>query len=197
MYPLKTYANQPISIVAFGDSLTAGYLLQSHQAFPKRLEKSLKDKGYNVNIINSGVSGDTTSAGLSRLDWSIPKNTHAVIIELGANDVLRGIPPTQTKQNLDKIIQKLKSKNIEVLLTGMKAPKSYGDEYVKNFRNIYSNLSKKYDTLLYPFFLKGVALKSEYNLSDGIHPNPEGVDIIVKNILPFVEQLIARVEKKN
>lgn len=186
-------AKDEIVIVAFGDSLTAGFLLPKKHSFPSQLEKALKKKGYNARVLNAGLSGDTTLGGLARLDWSVPQNADAVIIELGANDALRGLDPKLTKETLDQIIQKLKKSGQKILLTGMEAPRGYGDDYVKAFSRIFPSLAKKHDILLYPFFLKGVALKSKYNLPDGMHPNSEGVQLIVKNMMPIVEQLIEQV----
>lgn len=183
-----------IVIAAFGDSLSAGYQLPQPLAFPNQLEAALKDKGYNVQVLNAAVSGDTTSGGLARLDWSLPKNVDAVILELGANDALRGLDPAHTKVTLDKIVTALKARNVEVLIAGMEAPRGLGKDYVEAFRALFKDIATKYDTLFYPFFLEGIALDPKYNLSDGMHPNGEGVGIIVRNILPSVEQLIARVK---
>lgn len=194
IFTVNAHAKKQIQIVAFGDSLTAGYQLPPSASFPAQLEKTLKTKGYDIKITNAGVSGDTTNGGLARFDWAIPDNTDIVILELGANDALRGISPEQTKQNLDKTLHKLRSKGIIILLAGMKAPGSLGEEYTKAFDQIYPDLAKKYNISLYPFFLEGVALRPKLNLSDGIHPNREGVAIIVKNILPHIEALIKQVD---
>ena len=190
------FGKDQINIVAFGDSLTAGYQLPGDQSFPSQLERELKASGYNVKVSNSGSSGDTTSGGLARLDWSVAPGTDIVILELGANDVLRGITPDVTRKNLEKIISKLVGRGIRVLLAGMKPPTSYGPEYERQFGKIYSDLARKYNLVLYPFFLEGVALKPELNLSDGLHPNAKGVLIIVKNILPSVVKLIKDFQKK-
>jgi acyl-CoA thioesterase I len=186
----------PVRIVAFGDSLTAGYRLPPNEAFPVQLEAALKAKGLNVEVANAGVSGDTTAAGLARFDWSIPEGTDAVILELGANDALRGVSPTQTRKNLDTIMKKLSERKIEVLIAGMKAPKSLGDEYEAQFEPIYPDLAGTYGALRYPFFLEGVVLNPKLNLDDGMHPTGEGVGVIVLYIMPSVEQLIARVVAK-
>ena len=191
----NAHAQQPISIVALGDSLVAGYELPKEKAFPKQLEKALQARGYKVTVQNAGVSGDTAAAGLARLDWAVPKNTDAVIVELGANDALRGIDPKQTFQTLDTLLQKLKAKNVEILLAGMHTPQSYGPEYANAFAQMYPDLAKKHDVLLYPYFLDGVALKPEYNLPDGLHPNAKGVEIIVERILPTVETLLKKVQQ--
>lgn len=187
---------RPIRIVAFGDSLTAGYMLPPSDAFPVQLSKALEAKGAHVDIANAGVSGDTTAAGLERFDWAIPDGTEAVILELGANDALRGIDPDETRKNLDAILARLKTRNIDVLLAGMAAPKNWGKEYEARFATIYTDLAAKHDVLLYPFFLEGVALDAKLNLQDGLHPTGQGVGVIVVNILPQVEALIERVRAR-
>jgi acyl-CoA thioesterase-1 len=184
---------EPVRIVAFGDSLTAGYLLSPDDAFPHQLAVGLKARGHAVEIINAGVSGDTTAGGLQRLDWSVPDGTEAVILELGANDALRGMPPEEARDNLDAIVTRLKARGIEVLIAGMQAPKNWGEDYRQAFDLIFRELSTRHDTLLYPFFLDGVALDPALNLDDGLHPNAKGVARIVERILPVVEELIARV----
>ncbi len=186
-----------IKIVAFGDSLTAGYRLAPDQAFPVRLAAKLKAAGHDVTVANAGVSGDTTAGGLARIDWAVPDDTDAVILELGANDALRGLDPAAARKNLDAIITRLKAKGAEVLLTGMRAPTNYGQEYVAAFDPIFPELAAKYDLLLYPFFLDGIALDAALNLDDGIHPNARGVDVIVGRIMPKVEELISRVKKRH
>lgn len=187
---------KPIKIIAFGDSLTAGYQLPASQAFPAQLQKALTEKNYNVDVINAGVSGDTTSAGLARLDWSIPDDTDAVIVELGANDYLRGIDPDIIRANLDKILSRLKEKNVAILLAGMLSPQNWGADYEARSKSIFPTLAAKYDAIHYPFFLEGIARNPKLNLSDGLHPNPQGVGVIVKNILPSVETLVANVLQK-
>lgn len=189
--------NRTIQIVAFGDSLTAGYRLTPDQAFPVRLAAKLKARGHDVAVANAGVSGDTTAAGRARLDWSIPDGTDAVILELGANDALRGLPPDQARANLEAMITSLKAKGAEILLAGMRAPRNYGPEYTDAFDRIFPELAARHDLLLYPFFLDGIALDAKLNLDDGIHPNARGVDVIVDGILPKVEELIARVKKRH
>lgn len=186
-------AAEPVRIVAFGDSLIAGLGLTVEETFPARLETALKAKGYDVLVMNAGVSGDTASAGFSRLDWSIPADTQAVILELGGNDALRGISPVVTRAALDAAIRRLKERKIEVLLAGMRAPPNLGAEYVAAFDRIYPELAKAHDLILYPFFLEGVAANLRVNQPDGVHPAGAGVEIIVRRILPSVEALIARV----
>ncbi len=186
----------PVRIVAFGDSLTAGFQLAPSEAFPVQLEKALRERGHKVVVTNAGVSGDTTAAGLARFDWAIPDDTEAVILELGANDGLRGVPPEAARANLDKILSRLESKNIDILMSGVPAPTNWGEEYKASFDPMYSDLAEKYGALLYPFFLEGVALDPALNLPDGLHPNAKGVGIVVSRILPKVEELIARVKAK-
>lgn len=188
-------AAEPLRIVALGDSLTAGYGLPADVAFPARLQKALRAKGYNVTIVNAGVSGDTTTGGLDRLAWSVADGTGGVILELGANDALRGVDPKVTKDTLEKILDALAKRRIPVLLAGMQAPRNMGAAYVKAFDAIYPALAAHYDVVFYPFFLAGVATDPKLNQADGMHPNPQGVDVIVKRMLPSVEQLIARAKK--
>lgn len=190
------HASDPIRIVVLGDSLVAGFNIPQKDAFPAQLERALKVRGYAVDVINAGVSGDTTSAGLDRLQWAIPDKTDAVILELGANDALRGLSPAHAKGNLDKIIKALKARGSEVLLAGMAAPRNLGPEYVDTFDAMYADLAKTHGLLFYPFFLEGIVLNSALNLGDGIHPNAKGVAEITRRILPTVEQLIARVRAK-
>lgn len=180
-------------MVVLGDSLSAGYGLPASAAFPERLALALKAKGIQVAMINAGVSGDTASGGLGRLDWSIPEGTEAVILELGANDALRGLDPTLTKTALDSALAKLRERKIAVLLAGMLSPRNMGPDYAKSFDAIYPALAAKYGTVFYPFFLEGIAGDAKLNLPDGLHPTAAGVDVIVKNILPKVEELIAKV----
>jgi acyl-CoA thioesterase I len=186
----------PIRIVAFGDSLTAGFNLSPTDAFPAQLEKALKAKGRQVEVINAGVSGDTTAAGLERFDWAIPNGVDAAIVELGANDGLRGQPPEQARKNLDTILGRMKARNIEVLLAGIPAPRNWGEAYVKAFDPMFAELAATHGALLYPFFLDGVALKPDLSLPDGLHPNAKGVAIIVERILPKVDELIERAKAK-
>jgi acyl-CoA thioesterase-1 len=187
-------ADQPVRIVVLGDSLVAGFGLPSTQAFPAQLERALRARGHAVEVINAGVSGDTTAGGLQRVGWVLPDHTDAVILELGANDALRGLDPGRAKSNLDRIIAAIKERGAEVLLAGMMAPRNMGQDYVRAFDAIYPELAAKYGILLYPFFLDGVALNAKLNIGDGLHPNEEGVGRITVRILPLVEQLIARVD---
>jgi acyl-CoA thioesterase I len=189
-------ASREIVIVALGDSLTAGYQLPPDASFPSQLEKALTSRGANVKVINAGVSGDTAADGLARLDWSLPDNADAAIVELGANDSLRGIPVSETTRVLDSLLAKLKERKLPVLIAGMEAPRNWGPDYVTAFRAMYVDLAGKYDAALYPFFLDGVALDSGLTLPDGLHPTAKGVGRIVERILPSVEDLIARVKKK-
>jgi acyl-CoA thioesterase-1 len=186
----------PVRIVAFGDSLTAGYMLAPSEAFPEQLAAALKAKGHAVEIANAGVSGDTTAAGLARFDWAIPEGTEAVIVELGANDALRGIDPDVTRANLDTILTRLRERDIAVLLAGMRAPKNYGKDYEARYESIFSDLAAKHGALLYPFFLDGVAMDARLNQPDGLHPTAAGVGVIVQGILPKVEELIGRVRER-
>jgi acyl-CoA thioesterase-1 len=181
---------KPLKLVVLGDSLSAGLGLSAAAAFPARLQKALETKGIKVEMINAGVSGDTASGGRDRLDWSVPDGTEAVILELGANDGLRGTDPAVTRAALSDILTRLKARKIAVLLCGMLAPPNYGQEYAARFNAIYQELSKSFGVPLYPFFLEGVAADARLNQPDGLHPTAEGVDVIVKNILPMVEALL-------
>ena len=182
--------DKPIKMVVLGDSLSAGLGLPAASAFPARLQKALKDRGIDVDMINAGVSGDTSSGGRDRLDWSIPEGTQAVIVELGANDALRGIDPKITRAALTDIVSRLKGRGIAVMLCGMLAPPNYGSDYADRFNTIYPDLAKAFDVPLYPFFLAGVAADAKLNQADGIHPTAAGVDIIVNNMLPTVETFL-------
>jgi acyl-CoA thioesterase-1 len=189
----QAQAETPIKLVVLGDSLSAGYGLMAEAAFPARLQKALRDKGIKVDILNAGVSGDTTSAGRDRLDWSIPNGTEAVIVELGANDALRGLDPKVTRAALEDIVKQLQARKIAVMLAGMVAPPNYGPDYAARFDPIYVDLAKAYDVPLYPFFLDGVAGEARLNQADGLHPTAEGIDIIVARILPAVEAFLTKV----
>jgi acyl-CoA thioesterase I len=182
----------PIRLAVLGDSLTAGHGLPAAAAFPVRLQQALKDNGIDADILNAGVSGDTTADGLNRLDWSIPEGTQAVIIELGANDMLRGIDPKVSRAALEKILEKLKQRRIAVMLCGMYAAPNFGPDYQKSFDAIYPELAKQFDVPLYPFFLDGVASDKSLNQADGIHPTAAGVDVIVKRILPSVADFVRK-----
>jgi acyl-CoA thioesterase-1 len=184
---------KPIKMVVLGDSLSAGFGLSASAAFPQRLQKALNSKGIDVDIINAGVSGDTSSGGRDRLEWSVPEGTRAVLVELGANDALRGIDPAVTRAALADILTRLKGRNISVLLCGMLAPPNYGSDYSARFNAVYPELAKSFGVPLYPFFLEGVASEARLNQRDGIHPTAEGVDVIVKNILPTVEAFLGTI----
>jgi len=197
MRPLAAAAaDRAVRIVALGDSLTAGLGLPADQAFPAKLEQALRAKGLAVEVTNAGVSGDTASSGLARLDWSIPEGTDAVIVELGANDMLRGVDPKITRHALEGIVRRLADRRVAVLLAGMRAAPNLGPDYGRDFEAIYSELAARNDLLLYPFFLDGVAGEVELNQRDGLHPTAAGVDAIVARILPKVEELVSRVRDK-
>ncbi|CAG0911217.1 unnamed protein product, partial [Cyprideis torosa] len=169
-----------LKIVVLGDSLVAGYQLQQGEGYPDKLQAALDAKGINdVEIIGAGVSGDTTSGGLARLDWSVPEDTSAVLLQLGANDSLRGLPPESSRKNLIAMIERLQERGIKVALFGMLAPPNMGEDYAKAFNPIYAELATKYEVPLYPFFLDGVLTNPEFLLEDAIHPNPRGVEIMV------------------
>ncbi|OAF17431.1 arylesterase [Bradyrhizobium neotropicale] len=189
-------AAKPIRLVVLGDSLSAGLGLPGQEAFPARLQKALQDKGVGVDMTNAGVSGDTSSGGRDRLDWSVPEGTEGVIIELGANDALRGIEPDLTRAALSDIVARLKARKIAVMLCGMLAPPNYGPDYAARFNSIYPDLAKKFDVPLYPFFLEGVAADAKLNQADGIHPTAAGVDIIVKNMMPTVEAFLGTISEQ-
>ncbi len=184
---------RPIKIVVLGDSLSAGLGLPASSAFPQRLQKTLESKGIAVDIINAGVSGDTSSGGRDRLDWSVPDDTQAVILELGANDALRGTDPAVTRSALSDILTRLKAREIAVLLCGMVAPPNYGSDYSARFNAIYPDLARSFGVPLYPFFLEGVAADAKLNQADGLHPTAEGVDVIVRNILPTVQAFLGTI----
>jgi acyl-CoA thioesterase I len=186
-------AAKPVKMVVLGDSLSAGLGLSASAAFPAQLQKALEIKGISVDMINAGVSGDTSSGGRDRLDWSVPEGTEAVIVELGANDALRGIDPIVTRAALTDILTRLKARRVAVLLCGMVAPPNYGSDYSARFNAIYPDLAKSFGVPLYPFFLEGVAADASLNQADGLHPTAEGVDVIVKNILPTVEAFLGAV----
>lgn len=188
-------AERPLKIVAFGDSLTAGLGLPAQSSFPSRLEQALRAKGHNVFVENAGVSGDTASGGLARLDWSVPDDADAVILELGANDALRGVDPAITRRSLEAIVARLQARGISVLLAGMRAPRNLGFDYVREFDAIYPELAAKYGLVFDPFFLEGVATEAALNQADGLHPSAAGVDAIVARILSKVEELLSRAAK--
>lgn len=183
----------PIKLVALGDSLTAGYGLGPSEGFVPRLTAALKAKGRDVQIANAGVSGDTASGGAERVDWSVPDGTHGVIVELGANDMLRGMDPKITRAAITRLLDRLKARNIPVMLAGMRASPNLGPDFGKAFESIYVDLSKARGLVLYPFFLEGVVGDRSLNLPDGIHPNAKGIDVIVKGILPSVERFLDQI----
>lgn len=189
--PAADAADRPLRIIAFGDSLTAGYGLPASASFPAQLQKALETTGRKIVIENAGVSGDTTQAGLDRLDWSIGDGIDGVIVELGANDALRGLDPAQTRSALDQIIVRLKARKIPVMLAGMRAPPNMGADFQQRFDSIFPDLAREHGLILYPFFLDGVASRRELNQNDGIHPTADGIKLIVERILPSVERFIA------
>ncbi len=179
-----------INLVGFGDSLMAGYQLAPGEGFPEKLQAALKADGKDVSVANAGVSGDTTTGGLARIDWSVPDGTDGVILELGANDALRGIPPEESEKNLDQMITRLKERGIAVLLVGMMAPPNMGGDYAERFNPIYRKLAEKHGVALYPFFLDGVVLDAGLKLEDGMHPNAKGVDVMVEKMKPAITQFL-------
>ena len=180
----------PVRILAFGDSLTAGYGLPEGDGFVPQLQRALQKMGREVTVINGGLSGDTTAGGLSRLDWMLAEKPEFVILELGANDMLRGLSPDEARANLDATIKRIKDSGAKLLLAGMLAPRNLGADYQARFDSIYPDLAKAHGVALYPFFLDGVAAKPELNQQDGLHPTKEGVAVIVGNILPYVAKLL-------
>ena len=186
-------SSDTIHLVALGDSLTAGYGLAPNDGFVPQLQAALAARGVQVKVHNGGVSGDTSAGGLARFDWVMVPEAKAVIIELGANDMLRGIAPEVTEKNLRALIEKSQKRGLEVMLVGMYAAPNLGAVYGDKFNRLYSDLARQYGLVFYPFFLDGVAANPRLNLADGIHPNADGIKIIVKNILPTVEKLLARI----
>ena len=189
-------AAKPVRIIAFGDSLTAGYLLPDADGFAPKLQAALQAQGHDVEVINAGVSGDTTTGGLARVDWTFADGADAAILEFGANDMLRGIDPTIAEANIGKMLEALKARHVKVLLAGMRATPSLGKAYADAFDPIYPALAKRYDVPLYPFFLEGVLGDRDKHLADQLHPNVAGVDTIVTNILPSVDALLKSVDPK-
>lgn len=190
----KSAPNQSssVKVIAFGDSLFAGYGLPPGQSLPAQLEQRLRADGFDVQIVNAGVSGDTTATGLARFEWAIPDDADAVIVELGANDALRGISPDEARRNLEAILVKLQARKLPVLLAGMKALSNWGDEYREAFDPIYPDLARRFGTLLYPFILEGVVQNAKLNQPDGLHPNAAGVARIVEQMKPMVAELIEK-----
>ena len=193
--PPASAADGPIrTIMAFGDSLTSGYGLPPADAFPVKLEAALRARGHAVRVINAGVAGDTTAGGRARLTWMLADKPDAVILELGANDGLRGLDPAETLANLRAIMEQLKAADLPVLLAGMRAPPNLGRDFGAEFDTIFATVALEYDALFYPFFLEGVAARPTLNQNDGIHPNSAGVAIVVERIIPSVEALLSRVQ---
>ncbi len=188
---------EPLQIVVLGDSLAAGYGLGPGDGFTDKLQAALRARGHDVAVANAGVSGDTSSGGLSRLDWSVPDGTGLVILELGANDMLRGISPDITEKNLDAMLARLQARNIAVLLAGMRAAPNLGPDYQKAFDGLYPRLAEAHGVPFYPFFLDGVAGNAALNQADGMHPNAAGVDLIVERILPAVEKAVASLPRNS
>lgn len=189
-------AQAPVRLVALGDSLTAGYNLPASEAFPAQLEAALRERGHDVTIINAGVSGDTASGGRDRVDWSVEDGTDGVILALGANDMLRGLDPARTRAALAATIARLQERDIAVLLAGMMAGRNLGPDFAQAFDAIYPDLAEENGVMLYPFFLDGVAGEAALNLDDGIHPNAEGVAVMVERMLPTVEAFIAEIRDR-
>jgi len=189
----RAKASQPVSVLALGDSLTAGYGLAAADSFPSQLEKALQAKGRAVRLVNAGVSGDTSAGGLARLDWALADKPQAAIVALGANDGLRGLDPAKMEANLDAIVAKLQAAGIKVLLAGMEAPPNLGSDYGRAFRGAYTRVAERHKVALYPFFLDGVAANPALNQKDGMHPTAPGVAVIVRRMLPAVEKLLDQV----
>lgn len=193
---IEAAAAKPLRVLAFGTSLTQGYNLPPGSDFTAVLQARLRSKGYDVLVINAGVSGDTSAGGLARLEWTLAENFDGAIVELGSNDALRGLDVAQTRRNLDEIVAALKKRGIVVLLTGMKAPRNLGPEYVTEFDALFPALAKKHGVLFYPFFLEGVAADLKLNQADGIHPNEQGTQVVVRGILPYAQKLIEQINSK-
>ncbi|MGE5476925.1 MAG: arylesterase [Bacteroidales bacterium] len=181
---------ESLRILALGDSLTAGYGVAADAAFPVQLERALRAEGYDVTVLNAGVSGDTTAGGRARLDWALADKPQVAIVELGANDGLRGLDPKLTEQNLDAILTRLRADGVRVLLTGMRAPPNYGPDYAQSFAALFPRLAERHKVAFYPFFLDGVARDPRLNQPDGLHPTRDGVAEIVRRILPSVRAVV-------
>lgn len=197
LFPGRIATAETVRILALGDSLSAGYGLMRADSFPDQLERALRKDGLDVTVVNGGVSGDTSAGGLSRLDWALSEGFDAVIVELGANDGLRAIEPSETYKNLDAILAKLKERKLAVLLAGMYAPPNLGPEYGKEFAQVYRSLAEKYNVVFYRFFLEGVAPYPELNQEDAIHPNSQGVGVVVNRILPYVKTMLEKLKAEN
>ncbi|KIH76021.1 hypothetical protein GFER_13940 [Geoalkalibacter ferrihydriticus DSM 17813] len=183
---------ETLRLAVLGDSLTAGYGLAPEEAFPARLEKALREQGCAVRVINAGVSGDTSAGGLARLEWTLADEPHIVLVNLGGNDTLRGLAPEHTRANLDAILTRLRERGVQPILAGMRAPRNFGRDYYIPFDALYPSLAEKHDVPFYPFFLEGVAGVPELNLPDGIHPNAQGVEEIVRRILLVVKDVVTQ-----
>lgn len=191
LLPLLVSAQPPtLRVTVLGDSLSAGYRLEAGADFPAQLERALQQRGHAVEVVNAGVSGDTTAGGRARLDWTLADRPDLVLVELGGNDALRGIDPGETRRNLDAILSRLGESGVKVLLAGMRAPRNLGRSYYSKFDLLYTDLARRHGVPLYPFFLEGVAGEPALNLDDGIHPNAAGVQEIVRRILPQVEETL-------
>jgi acyl-CoA thioesterase-1 len=185
-------AAEPAKILVLGDSIAAGFGLPPEEAFPARLESKLRAAGHDVRVINAGVSGDTTAAGLARLDWALGARPDFAVVELGGNDMLRGVDPAETRRNLDAILTRLKAARVPALILGMKAGRNLGADYVKAFDALFPELAEKHNAELYPFVLDGIALESAHNQGDGIHPNERGVAVLVDQVTPYMVRLLQR-----
>lgn len=184
--------DEPPRIVAFGDSLTAGYGLDPSQSYPALLQKRLDEKGYQYQVINSGLSGDTSAGGVRRLDWALQGPVKFLILELGANDALRGQPVTPMKENLANIIKRAQSRKVTVILAGMEAPPNYGADYTRSYREVFKDLAREYDLPLIPFFLEGVGGVANLNQGDGLHPNVKGTEAVMENVWRVLEPVLAQ-----
>jgi acyl-CoA thioesterase-1 len=190
--PSATPARSLPKIVALGDSLTAGYGLSLHESYPSLLQEQLKRDGFDYEVVNAGISGDTTAGGLSRLDWALEGDVRVVILELGANDILRGLPTAETRKNLSQIIERSRARGAQVLLAGMLAPTNSGAEYGRASREIFPALAKQYDLPLIPFFLDRVAGIEHLNQADGIHPTPEGTRIVAETVYQHLKPMLEK-----
>jgi acyl-CoA thioesterase-1 len=189
-------AAEPLTVLALGDSLTAGWGVPHDASVPERLERMLRADGIAARVVNAGVSGDTTQGGLARLQWALAEEPDAAIVELGANDMLRGLHPRTAKENLAAILEALRSRNIPTLLAGMLAPPNMGQIYSRGFNAIYTDLAREYDVVFYPFYLQDVAGRPDLNQEDGLHPNAEGYAVIAENIYPYVLELVERARRQ-
>ena len=194
--PAAKPAAKPVRILILGDSLIQGYGLPPGTDFPNQLERALRAKGVNVDIVNGGVSGDTSAGGLARIEWSLTDAPDAAIVEFGGNDALRGLAPSDTERNIGAILARLRARHIPVLLAGIRSPRNMGADYTREFDAVFPALAKKYDVLFYPFFLDGVAADPRLNQRDGIHPNEKGVAIIVTRMIPMAMRLIAKARQR-